>query len=182
MLIAKSDEAHWRLSLQFERREVQKTYFAILEGNPTLDGDMIDQPLAAHPAIKERHCVPGFPTRQMLFKDAVTLYEVQERFVGFSTVHMWPKTGRTHQLRVHMSAIGHPMLGDTLYGGHLMSERDITQEESASTEPVISHQSLHAFQIEFKHPITEKPMKLEAPISPLIQNITNMIRKYRSCS
>ena len=178
MLVAKTDEAHWRLSLQFEQRKVQKTYFAIVEGNPTLDGDIIDQPLAAHPEIKERHCVPGFPTRQMLFKEAVTEYRVQERFVGFSTVHMWPKTGRTHQLRVHMSAIGHPMIGDSLYGGHYFSEADIAG--SGSTDPLITHQALHAFRIEFKHPITEKPMVLEAPITPLLTGIAELIRKHRS--
>ncbi|MHC4066372.1 MAG: RluA family pseudouridine synthase, partial [Planctomycetota bacterium] len=100
MLVAKNDEAHWRLSLQFERRTVDKTYFGIVEGNPRLDGDIIDMPLGAHPTVKARYVVPGMPVRPILFKEAVTRYQVAERFKGFAVVHLHPKTGRTHQLRV----------------------------------------------------------------------------------
>jgi 23S rRNA pseudouridine1911/1915/1917 synthase len=177
MLVAKTDEAHWRVGLQFERRTIQKTYFGICEGELSLDGDIIDQPLAAHPAIQDRYLIPGFPAREMLFKDAVTQYRVVERFKGFTIVHMFPKTGRTHQLRVHMSAIGHPLLGDTFYGGHHISERDITGD--GSTEPVLEFQALHAFRIEFQHPITEKPMKIEAPLPESLLRIVDMLRQHR---
>ena len=180
MLIAKTDEAHWRLSLQFERRTLDKTYFGIVEGEPRLDGDIIDMPLAAHPTIKDRYTVPGMPIRPMLFKNAVTRYEVAERFKGFAIMHLHPKTGRTHQLRVHMSAIGHPMMGDTFYGGHLFSEKDLTGQESASTEPLIPYQSLHALRISFVHPISENPMTIEAPLPPELQRIVDLLRKYRA--
>lgn len=177
MLIAKTDEAHWRLGLQFERRTIQKTYFGIAEGVVSLDGDIIDQPLAAHPMIKERHIVPGFPTREMLFKEAVTHYRVQERFRGFTIVHMYPKTGRTHQLRVHMSAIGHPLIGDTFYGGHYHSEKDLTG--SGGEDPLLLFQALHAFRIEFDHPITEKRMELQAPLPERLQRIVDLLHEYR---
>lgn len=178
MLIAKTDEALWRLSLQFERRTVHKTYVGIVEGSPRLDGDIIDQPLASHPMIKERCLAPGMPVRSMLFKEAVTRYQVVRRFRGFTLVEMHPKTGRTHQLRIHMSAIGCPMLGDTLYGGHKISEHDLTGK--GDTSPLIEFQSLHAARIEFAHPITEKPMKLEAPLSPKLQSIVDLLELSRA--
>ena len=178
MLVAKTDEAHWRLGLQFEQRKIQKTYFGIVEGDPTLDGDLVNQPLAAHPAIRDRHIVPGFPSREMLFKEAVTQYRVQQRFHGFATVHMHPKTGRTHQLRVHMSAIGHPLMGDTLYGGHLFSEKDLTG--AGSDKPLIEHQSLHAAHIKFIHPIKEEPMEIEAPLPDRLRRIVDLLCKHRA--
>lgn len=180
MLIAKADEAHWRLSLQFERRTIDKTYFGIVEGSPRLDGDIIDMPLAGHPTIKDRYIVPGMPVRPMLFKEAVTRYEVVERFKGFAIVDMHPKTGRTHQLRVHMSAIGHPMMGDTFYGGHFHSARELTGDPSASGEALIPYQSLHARRISFTHPIDEKRMTIEAPLPEQLQGIVEMLRTYRA--
>lgn len=177
MLVAKTDEAHWRLALQFERRTLQKTYFGICEGAPSRDQDLIDQPLASHPFIKDRYIIPGQIPRAMLFKEAVTHYVVKERFKGFALVHMHPKTGRTHQLRVHMSAIGHPLMGDSSYGGHFFSEKDIAGE--GGTEPLTRVQALHAFAIEFVHPITEKTMKIEAPLPPHLQHIVDLLRQYR---
>lgn len=177
MLVAKSDEAHWRLSLQFERRVVEKTYLGIVEGEPELDADVINAPLATHEKIRDRYVVLGARKRNDIYKEAVTRYEVAERFKGFALMHLHPKTGRTHQLRVHMSHIGHPMLGDTFYGGHLFSERDITG--SGSDEPLIAYQALHAFRIRFRHPITEEMMQIEAPPNPTLQQILELLRTYR---
>jgi len=174
MLIAKTDEALWRLCLQFEKRTVHKTYWGIVEGNPRLDGDIINQPLAAHPMIKERCLAPGMPVWSMMFKEAVTRYEVAERFGRFAVVHMYPQTGRTHQLRIHMSAIGCPMMGDVLYGGHLVSQKDITAAGDES--PLIQHQALHAMRIEFMHPITEAPMTIEAPLPERLTHIVDLLR------
>ncbi len=178
MLIAKSDEAHWRLSRQFEKRTVRKTYWAILEGSPQLDGDRIDQPLGAHPRIKDRFTTLGTLPRAMLFKDAVTDYQIVERYRGFCVAHLFPKTGRTHQLRIHMSAIGHPILGDTYYGGHFRSEHDWTGE--GSQEPLISHQCLHALRIKYVHPIEERPMMHEAPPPPNLQRIHDLLKRFRT--
>ncbi len=180
MLIAKTDEAHWRVSLQFEKRTTQKTYFGIVEGEPRLDGDIIDRPLAAHPTVKGLFIVPGRASRLNLFKEAVTRYEVVERFKGFSLVHMHPKTGRTHQLRVHMSSIGHPMMGDTHYGGHICSERDLAGDLEKASEPLITYQSLHALKLRIMHPIKEEPLTIEAPLSPQLQRIVDLLRKHRS--
>lgn len=177
MLVAKTDETHWRLALQFERRTLHKTYLAVVEGEMPLDADIIDQPLAANPLIKDRYIAATKVTRNLIAKDAVTHYQVADRFAGFTLVQMHPKTGRTHQLRVHMSSIGHPIMGDTLYGGHFVSEHDLTG--AGSDDPLFRHQCLHAWKIEFTHPIREKPMMIEAPISPRLQSLIDLLREHR---
>lgn len=180
MLIAKNREAHWRLALQFERRTIEKSYLGIAEGHVQLDQDIIDAPLAAHSTIRDRYMVPGMrqePMVTMVTKEAITRYEVLERFRGFTLVSLHPKTGRTHQLRVHMSYIGHPLMGDLSYGGHLFSEKDLTGE--GCTEPLINHQSLHALRIKFMHPIEERPMELEAPLSGRLRTVVDLLREHR---
>ena len=178
MLVAKSDEAHWRLALQFERRTVHKTYLAVVEGELSLDGDVIDRPLMAHPLIKDRYMTASAYMKNALAKEAVTRYEVAERFAGYTLVRLHPKTGRTHQLRVHMSGMGHPVLGDTFYGGHFLSERDLSGD--GSSEPLFVHQCLHAWRIEFMHPIDEKPVTIEAPIPPEVRRVIDLLRRHRS--
>ena len=179
LLIAKNDEAHWRVSLQFERRTVRKEYFAICEGVVRLDGDIINKPLAPHPETTQRMVLPSaMPPRQAMFKEAITEYRVEKRFRGYTTVNLFPKTGRTHQLRVHMSSIGHPIVGDKLYGGRPVSEFDLTG--SGSTEPLIEHQALHARRLALTHPILEKPLVLEAPLSPRITHILELLEKHRT--
>lgn len=177
MLIAKTDEVHWRLSLQFERRTVLKTYWAIVEGEPQLDADIIDAPLSAHPTIKDRYIVPGLRNRPSLFKQATTRYEVLERFRGFALVQLHPKTGRTHQLRVHMSYVGYPIFGDSFYGGHFISERDLAG--AGDDEPLMTYQALHAHRIRFVHPITEQTTTLEAPLPANILRVLSILREHR---
>lgn len=179
MLVAKTDEAHWRISLQFERRTVRKTYLGVVEGSPQLDGDVIDAPLASHPIMKDRYIIPGCHPGVLnrLAKEAITEYEVVERFRGYSLVHLHPRTGRTHQLRVHMSYIGHPMAGDTFYGGHHVSEMQLTGQ--GSDLPLTNQQALHAYRIRFTHPILETPMELEAPPPEDLSRLIHLLREFR---
>ena len=174
LLVAKTDEAHWRLSMQFEKRTIRKTYIAVVEGCPSLDGDVVDAPIGAHPLVKDRSMVPGMRHRPELLKEAVTRFEVVERFRRHTLVRLYPKTGRTHQIRVHMSYIGHPLVGDTYYGGHYLSERDLcgTGDET----PLFEYQALHARRIEFRHPIREKDMKLEAPLPARFNRLVELLR------
>lgn len=179
LLIAKTDESHWRISLQFERRTVKKEYFAVCEGRIALDGDVIDKPLSPHPSTTQRMILPtALPPRQAMFKDAVTEYRVVKRYRGYTTVALYPRTGRTHQLRVHMMSIGHPIVGDTLYGARMVSEKELSGE--GSDEPLITHQALHARRLQLMHPIHEKPLILEAPISERIQRIVDLLEKFRT--
>jgi 23S rRNA pseudouridine1911/1915/1917 synthase len=178
MLVAKEDEAHWRLALQFERRTVLKTYLAVVEGEIQLDGDMIDAPIGAHPTVREKFAVLARAGKIDIAKSAVTCYEVAERFRGYTLVKLMPRTGRTHQLRVHMSYIRHPIVGDKLYGGRPVSELSLTGRGSA--EPIFEHQALHAWKIEFRHPITEKRMELEAPFPERLRRLVLILRSARS--
>jgi 23S rRNA pseudouridine1911/1915/1917 synthase len=174
MLVAKTDEAHWRLSLQFERRTVQKTYLGLVHGDPQLDGDTIDAPIGVHPVVREKFAVMIRENKIDIARSAVTYYEVAERYREYALVKLFPKTGRTHQLRVHMSHIGHPIVGDTMYGGRVISEFDLTG--SGSVEPIFAHQALHAWRIQFRHPILEKPMELEAPLPASFKKAVGILR------
>jgi len=179
MVIAKCDEAHWRISLQFERRTIRKEYFAVCEGRLALDADVINKPLAPHPETTQRMVLPGgFPPRQAMFKEAITEYRVLRRYRGYSTVELLPKTGRTHQLRVHMASIGHPLVGDGLYGGRSVSELELAG--SGDPAPLFEHQALHARRLRFIHPILEQPMELEAPLPPKLARIVDLLERHRA--
>jgi len=179
MIVAKTDEAHWRISLQFERRTVRKTYLGVVEGNPKFESDIINAPLSSHPTIKDRYIVPAAHHKftSKLSKEAITEYEVVERFRGYALVHLHPRTGRTHQLRVHMSFIGHPMAGDTFYAGHHVSEKILTGQ--GSDLPLTAQQALHAYRIRFVHPITEKTMELEATPPAELAKLIHLLREFR---
>jgi 23S rRNA pseudouridine1911/1915/1917 synthase len=186
MLIAKSDEAHWRLARQFENRTIQKTYLAVIHGVPELLSDVIDMPIGKDKYIRERQAVRK---EENGGRPAVTKYEVEEVFESnadvnlqpssfahdrklptppqrFAFVRLKPKTGRTHQLRVHMSALGHPMVGDTMYGGRIFETSDFR----------FDRQALHAAEITFVHPVTLKTMTLAAPLPPDIRRLTEILR------
>ncbi len=175
MLVAKTDEAHWRTSLQFERRTVRKMYVAVVEGRVQLDSDVIDAPIGVHPTVREKFAVMIRENKIDIAKPAQTTYEVAERYRGYSLVRLLPKTGRTHQLRVHMSHLGHPIAGDTMYGGRPVSEQSLTGE--GSPEAFLRTQALHAWKISIRHPILEKIMEFEAPFPEPLRRIVHLLRR-----
>ena len=192
LIVAKNDAAQWKIAKQFERRQVNKTYLAIVHGIPELTSDRINAPLGLHPRIREKCAI-----RPEVGKEAITFYQTIESFRGFSLLKLTPKTGRTHQIRVHLLYIKHPIVADDMYGGKLVypwqlasSEKgtkksltDLTDEEVVSEpplqEPVINRVALHASALEFKHPATGEMMKFEAPLPEDMQNLLDMLRKYR---
>ncbi|MFC1676844.1 RluA family pseudouridine synthase [Planctomycetota bacterium] len=174
MVVTKNDIAQWKIAKQFELRQTKKTYLAIVHGQPELDADRIKAPLGVHPRIREKYAV-----RPEKGKEAVTFYEVLERFRGFSLLKLTPHTGRTHQLRVHLAHIKHPVVADDMYGGKLVYPWQLQNGEPAVEEPVIGRTALHAYSLEFKHPGTEKQVKFEAPIPEDMQHLLDMLRKYR---
>ena len=174
MLVAKTDEAHWRMAQQFEQRKVRKTYVAVAEREMELLADLIDLPLGMHPVFRDRCAV-----RTVSGKEAQTFYEVLEKFRGYSVLALKPHTGRTHQLRVHLSYLKHPLVGDRIYGGALVSLADLSGDRSLPGEPIIDRQALHAWKIEFRHPISGKDMQLEAPWPEDFRQLVEALRQYR---
>lgn len=177
MAIAKTDEAHWRLSLQFERRTVTKEYVAICHGEIPRDTGVINRPLAPTPSTMFEAPTVGSPPRQAMYKEAITEYKVVKRYRDFSTVALFPKTGRTHQLRVHLMMLGFPIVGDEKYGGRSVSELSIAGSGDAT--PILLHQALHARRLRVVHPITEKPLEIEAPLPSNLSHILRLLEEHR---
>jgi 23S rRNA pseudouridine1911/1915/1917 synthase len=174
MVVAKDDTTQWKIAKQFERRQVKKSYLAIVHGTPELTADRIKVPLGIHPRTREKYAI-----RPEAGKEAITFYEVLEHWRGFSLLKLTPKTGRTHQLRVHLSYIKHPIVADDMYGGRLVYPWQLADAEPAVQEPVISRVALHAHTLEFRHPKTDEMVKFEAPLPEDMQNLLDMLRRYR---
>ena len=174
MIVAKNDVAQWKIAKQFEHRQTKKSYLAIVHGTPELTADRISAPLGIHPKRREKYAV-----RPETGKEAITFYEVLESFRGFSLLKVVTKTGRTHQIRVHLSYIKHPIVADDMYGGKLVYPWQLADAEPDIQGSIITRCALHAHTIEFKHPISEKMVKFEAPLPEDMQNLLDMLRKYR---
>ncbi len=185
LVVAKDNQVHHRLSKQFEDREVSKQYRAIVWGEIDLESDYIETHQRVHPKHREKMCVcpPGGRARQ-----ATTFYEVAERFPGFTYVRLMPRTGRTHQLRVHMQHLGHPIIADRLYGGRpSLQTTDLTEQadRNSSLSPevgdiLIDRQALHAFRLQFRHPESGKSLEFEAPMPEDMQTTLNALRQTQS--
>ena len=176
MLTIKSDAVHSQIAMQFEKRSVKKEYLAVVEGELMLDSDEISLPIARHLIDSQKMAV-----RHDIGKEAVSIYEVVERFRGYTLVKVMPKTGRTHQIRVHMRAIGHPVVADFMYSSQESCYlSDLLQKEREEGElPIIDRQALHAHRIEFFHPIHNKKMEFEVDLPDDISALVNTLRDVR---
>jgi 23S rRNA pseudouridine1911/1915/1917 synthase len=184
ILIAKTNQAHARLSGQFERREVSKEYRAIVRGEVDRQSDLIRTHLRVHPKAREKMIVCGEEEGARL---AVTRYEVLERFQGYTLVRLLPETGRTHQLRVHMQHLGHPIVADRLYAGHgelrlgqLLPEHRLATAGADADITLISRQALHAYRLEVRHPRTDQPMVFQAELPADLAGTLEALRQYRA--
>lgn len=181
ILIAKSNAVHLALSEQFEQRTVAKQYFALVIGKVELDRDIINLPIGPHPYQRDKMAIRKDHPQS---KAAETRYEVTERFEGISAVRVEPKTGRTHQIRVHMDHIGAPVLCDRLYAGHAKISRGELLKRMAKKQPpqagdddvLLERQALHAHRIQFQHPTSGKKIELESPFPSDIQNVLETLR------
>lgn len=176
IVIAKDNQVHHALSSQFERREVQKEYRAICHRVFDCDSDFIETHQRVHPKKREKMmvCEPDGNARK-----AVTRYEVLERFERFTYVRLLPRTGRTHQLRLHMSHLGYPIVADSLYGGGKelrVSELKTAEERTTKDEILIARQALHAFRLEFRHPVSGQQVSFEAPLPDDMQRTLEALR------
>lgn len=176
IVVAKTDEAHFKLADQFEQRTIDKEYFAITAGQPQRDRDVIELPIGPHPSHREKMAVrrEGESARP-----ARTFYEVKERFDGFATVRLLPKTGRTHQLRVHLASLGCPVLCDKLYGGRAEITRGELARRSGHEEVVLARQALHAHRLALTHPVSGEPLEFVAPIPEDLRHVADLLAALR---
>ena len=176
ILVAKSDQAHQALASQFEKRTVQKEYFAIVTPAPNRDRDVVDKPIGAHPYSREKKAIRE---NHSTSKAAWSMYEVVERFEGFAAITVRPKTGRTHQIRVHMAHVGSPVLCDRLYSGRAEIRMSQLNRRCEKEQVLLERQALHAHRIEFAHPLSGQSMKLTAPLPADIAIMLDALRKER---
>jgi len=173
IVVAKNDRTHLALGEMFSGRNIRKTYIALVQGAVARQKGTINAAVGRDPVRRTRMTVKP----QDNARSAVSHYEVvrrlENRFGMFTLVKVRIETGRTHQIRVHMASIGHPVVGDSLYGGpsqltdQVASQAAVSKAARRKSEPErlkLGRNFLHAARLEFTHPITGKPLELEAPL------------------
>ncbi|MBR6727816.1 MAG: RluA family pseudouridine synthase [Clostridia bacterium] len=166
LVVAKNDAAHNALSEQLKTHTVSRIYVAIAIGNFKEDEGTVNKPIARHPVDRKRMAI----AKKGEGREAITHYRVLERFGAFTLVECRLETGRTHQIRVHLSSLGHPLLGDPVYGG------DGTRFQ-AQHKAHFTGQCLHARALSLIHPRTGEQMTFEAPLPPEFDTVLALIRK-----
>jgi 23S rRNA pseudouridine1911/1915/1917 synthase len=174
MVVAKHDTAHWQLGRQFENRTTRKRYLALVHGDVEPLADVIDLPIGKHSTIRERQAIRWDDTG----KAAVTLYRVRERYGDFTLVELELRTGRTHQIRVHLSHLGWPIAGDDMYGGRHLLVRDLLPPGSGGDRLrcVLNRQALHATMLGFTHPMTNEAVEFTVPVPDDIGDVVRLLR------
>jgi len=170
MVVAKDDEAYHHLIKQFKNRTVEKVYLAIAYGKFNQAEGLVDAAIGRHPKERKR-----MSTRTKKGRIAITRWKRVENLDGFSLLEIYPQTGRTHQIRVHLSSMGHPLLGDPLYGrkGRTGSIQDPVLKECVRR---MNRQALHAHRLAFDHPRTGKRVQFEAPLPQDMQDALEWLR------
>lgn len=169
MVVAKTVPAQTRLVRELQKRNITREYEAIAIGKMTAGG-MIDKPIGRHSTKRTLMAVSP------LGKPAVTHYRVAEHFREHTRIRLRLETGRTHQIRVHMAYLQHPLLGDTAYGGRARIPKGATQELTDMIRG-FDRQALHAVMLRFEHPITGEPLEFHAPVPDDMVEMTEALRE-----
>ena len=159
LAVAKNDLAHTVLASQLKDHTMARTYEAIVCGNLKEDSGTVDAPIGRHPSDRKKMCVTDRNS-----KNAVTHWEVVARYRGYTHIQCKLETGRTHQIRVHMAHIGHPILGDTVYG---RKKPELGQDS----------QCLHAGALCFRHPRDQRPVMVFAPLPEYFRQVLDKLQK-----
>ena len=168
MVVAKTLQAHRRLVKQLQRREVQREYEAVVIGVMTAGGT-VDLPLGRHPVQRQKHAVVEDG------KEAVTHYRVLNRYRAHTHILVKLETGRTHQIRVHMSHIRYPLVGDPLYGGRLQIPKACSPALAKELKQ-FRRQALHARRLGFEHPRTGEYMEWEADVPEDMAHLLDVLQ------
>jgi 23S rRNA pseudouridine1911/1915/1917 synthase len=179
ILVAKDELTHRDLGNQFEYRKVFKEYVAITAGVLDRDSDYIESKIARHPNDRIKMIVTD---EEDDGKEACSYYEVIERFRGFTFCRIQPRTGRTHQIRVHLASVGCPVLADKTYGGRdCLRLSDLVQDLGPEADELIMpRQALHASRLRFLHPRHRNLIEAKAPLPAEFQATLAALRRYRS--
>ena len=161
LIVAKSDAAHTGLAEQIKVHSFTRIYEAVVVGNLKTDNGTVDAPIGRHPVDRKKMCVT-----EKNSKRAVTHFEVLERFNGFTHIRVKLETGRTHQIRVHMAHLGHPVAGDEVYG----LKKPIKE---------LDGQCLHAKVIGFEHPITREYLEFESSLPKYFSDFIEKLKKMK---
>ena len=157
LIVAKNDKAHIQMSKQIQDREVKKIYIALVRGIISENEATINMPIGRSMQDRKKMEI------KKKGKEAITHFQVLERFDKYTLLKVKIDTGRTHQIRVHMAEIGHPVVGDMLYS-------------NGKNEFGVEGQMLHATSLDFKHPVTQKPLHLEAPLPEYFEEVLKQLK------
>lgn len=157
IIAAKNDRAHLALSAQLQDHTLARVYEAVVVGNLREDSGTVNAPIGRHPVDRKKMAIEPRNGRA-----AVTHWRVLARYPGYTHVECRLETGRTHQIRVHMASIGHPLLGDTVYG-------------SKKPWPGLAGQCLHARKLRFVHPATGEPVEVECPLPDWFEKVLKQL-------
>ncbi len=158
MIVAKSDPVHRSLAAQFQTRRVEKLYLALVFGDIKDEQGLVALPVGRHPVDRKK-----MSTRSRQGKNALTRWQVRERYGVATLLAAAIETGRTHQIRVHLAALGHPVVGDRVYGNP-RKVNEITDQELRRRLKGMARQALHACRLAFLHPATGRDMVFKSPL------------------
>ncbi len=170
LVVAKNDEAHTALAAQLKGHHIRRTYYAVAIGNFKEDRGTVDAPIGRHPVDRKRMAV--IRNTELKSRDAITHWTVLARGCAdgqaFTLLRCELETGRTHQIRVHLASIGHPLLGDTVYGG-------ANTQFEAKHKKLITGQALHAKELEFTHPRTNELVRFSSSLPADMEKIVEIL-------
>ena len=179
LAVAKTDLAHSSLQSQIQARTAERQYMALVWGAAKFNEAVVDAPIGRHPTDRQRQAVIK-DTERYTAREAITHLKVLNRFEGFTVLHAKLDTGRTHQIRVHCSFVGHPVVGDPTYGGTKRAipstYNKIDQHELMLLIDALQGQALHAFALSFDHPMTGERLSFDAPLPADFSTLLDWLR------
>lgn len=178
MIFARDPETHRKLSADFEQHNIRKTYLALTEGYIREDNGRIDKP------IGESKSSAGTMIITPTGKASITLYKVVKRYKKYTLAEADILTGRMHQIRVHFKSVGHPLAIDAVYGNKDklfisdIKQKGMSYSKFDEEKPLMSRTTLHAFALEFNHPVTSEHLRIEAPLHKDFKALINQLDKW----